>query len=214
MNKCLYCFDDSYNYELCRECYYLAEEGSIDQCSCGNYKDSYYDLCKSCYQDQKNNSKNKLQNNRKINDNMIKGRIAETIIEELFKQMNYEVYRFGMENTIPGFGSRSLPKKGDIASFIRKMPDLVVVKDGKTFFIEVKYRSNGTFDFNNYFKGNYPYPSAYIILVTPKHIKVQKASELEKGTDFVYLGSHPDFVTEKEIILAYIDFTKKFYNSV
>ena len=34
--------------------------------------------------------------------NMIKGRIAETLIQELFLSLGYNVFRYGMENTIPG----------------------------------------------------------------------------------------------------------------
>ena len=33
---------------------------------------------------------------------MIKGRIAETLIQELFLSLGYNVFRYGMENTIPG----------------------------------------------------------------------------------------------------------------
>ena len=33
-------------------------------------------------------------------ENMIKGRIAETLIEELFLSMKYSVFRYGMENTV------------------------------------------------------------------------------------------------------------------
>ena len=74
--------------------------------------------------------------------------------------------------------------------------------------MEVKYRTNGEFDFSSYDKkGGYPYPNAYFILVTPKHIKIQKAEELQKGKDFVYLGSHPDFETDKQIIYkAYVTY--------
>lgn len=32
---------------------------------------------------------------------MIKGRIVESLIQELFLSMGYNVYRYGMENTIP-----------------------------------------------------------------------------------------------------------------
>ena len=35
-------------------------------------------------------------------ENMIKARIAETLIEELFLQLGYSVFRYGMENTVPG----------------------------------------------------------------------------------------------------------------
>ena len=38
----------------------------------------------------------------KYREGMIKGRIAETLIEELFLRLGYNVFRYGMENTVPG----------------------------------------------------------------------------------------------------------------
>lgn len=148
-----------------------------------------------------------------ISDSPIKGKIAETIVEELFLSMGYKVFRYGMENVIPGFANRHLPKKGDVANKIRKMPDFVVVKDEKTHFIEVKYRTSGEFDFNAFYesRGGYPYPEAYVILVTPKYIKAQKAEKLEQGSNFVWLSQIKDFETDKEIIIQYTEFCKKFF---
>ncbi len=59
----------------------------------------------------------------------------------------------------------------------------------------------------------YPYDNAYVVLVTPKHIKIQKASELKKGKDFVYFNKCKDFETNRDIILKYIDFCKKFFGN-
>ena len=150
---------------------------------------------------------------REISDSSIKGRIAEAIVEELFLSMDYKVFRYGMENAIPGFADRHLPKKGAIASKIRKMPDFVVVKDENTHFIEVKYRTSGEFDFIKYYenRGGYPFPEAYVVLVTPKYIKAQKAEKLEKGTGFVWLSQIKAFETDKEIIIKYTKFCQKFF---
>lgn len=212
MKNCKSCSAESGNYDLCKDCYYDFQDGIIDKCPCGNYKDSEYDLCLVCYKKGKNDTGDRKK--QKISDSNIKGRIAETIVEEMFLAMGYRVFRFGMENTVPGFSDRYLPKTGDVANQVRKMPDFIVVKDSKIAFVEVKYRTNGEFDFSSYDKkGGYPYPNAYFILVTPKHIKIQKAEELQKGKDFIYLGSHPDFETDKQIILQYITFCKKFFDN-
>ena len=172
--------------------------------SCGE-ESGKYDLCKDCYK--------KLN----ISDSSIKGRLAEAIVEEMFLNMGYKVFRFGMENTVPGFGDRYLPKYGDVADEVRKMPDFIIVKDSQIAYVEVKYRTKGEqdFDFKSYYtkKGGYPYKSAFFILVTPKHIKVQKASELEKGEKFIFLNKCKDFETDKEIILKYIEFCKKFFGN-
>jgi hypothetical protein len=212
MSECKYCGVEN-KYDLCKEHYYDAQDGLIDKCKCGKYKDSEYDLCADCFKSSKQNGEGRKKN--KISDSSIKGRLAEAIIEELFLALGYRVFRFGMENTVPGFSDRYLPKKGDVANQVRKMPDFIILKDSQIAFIEVKYRTNGEFDFTDYYqsRGNYPYPNAYFVLVTPKHIKVQKASHLEAGGHFVYLGSHPDFASDKEIILQYIEFCKKFFGN-
>lgn len=214
MPECKYCGAES-KYDLCKEHYYDAQDGIIDKCKCGRYKSFEYDLCNECFKAQKRQNGDTSRKKKKISDSGIKGRLAEAIIEEMFLAMDYRVFRFGMENTVPGFSDRYLPKQGEVANQVRKMPDFIIVKDSQIAFIEVKYRTNGEFDFSDYYKtrGKYPYPNAYFVLVTPKHIKVQKAEHLEKGQDFVYLGSHPDFLSDKEIILQYIEFCKKFFGN-
>ena len=216
METCKSCGEKSGKYDLCKSCYYDFEDGLIDKCKCGNFKDSEYNLCRDCYKKSKQNNK-EIQKKSKISDSSIKGRLAETIVEEMFLAMGYKVFRFGMENTVPGFGDRYLPREGAVADEVRKMPDFIVVKDSQIAYVEVKYRTKGEagFDFKSYYakKGGYPYKSAFFILVTPKHIKVQKASELEKGEGFIFLNKCKDFETDKEIILQYIEYCKKFFGN-
>jgi len=208
MGNCKFCKAESGKYELCYECYWEKQNGLIDICKCGNYKYSSFYYCDKC---EKHNKTTK----RKFSDSIIKGRLAEAIIEELFISLGYEVHRYGMENTIPGFMNR-FSAKGEVAFKIRRMPDFVVVKDSEPFFIEVKYRSNDNFDFMSAYdkEGGYPYPDAYFILVSSKYIKIQKASKLEKGEDFIYLGDCTDFNTDKDIIKQYVEFTRKFFGNI
>jgi len=210
--RCRNCDNESGEYELCKPCYYDLKEGLIDKCKCGRYKDSEYSICYECHKELKSeNPRKKI----KITDSYLKGRLAEAIVEEMFFAMGYMVYRFGVENTVPGFINRYLPKKGDVAEQVRKMPDFIVVRDSQIALLEVKYRSSGEFDFNDFYskKGEYPYKNAYFVLVTPNQIKIQKALELENGRGFVYLHDHPDFETDKEIILRYIEYCKKFFGN-
>src|SRR3990167_11268133 len=103
-------------------------------------------------------------------EGMIKGRIAETLIEELFLRLGYNVFRYGMENTVPGIMELLKDIRSDVASDIRRMPDLVVQKDNKVYFVEVKFRANEQFRFSDLPKG-YPYTNCYFIVVSKKHIK-------------------------------------------
>lgn len=114
--------------------------------------------------------------------NMIKGRIAETLIQELFLSLGYNVFRYGMENTIPGIMELLKGVRSDVAQEIRRMPDFVIQdpRDKSVYFIEVKFRASGTFTANDLPK-DYPYENAYIILVSKKHIKCITVEEVNSG---------------------------------
>lgn len=151
---------------------------------------------------------------------MIKGRIAETLIQELFLSLDYNVFRYGMENTIPGIMELLRGVKSDVALQIRRMPDFVVqhrsTKD--VFFIEVKFRANGCFSLKDLPK-DYPYDNAYIILVSKKHIKCISVAELREGKEITpesrnYLGSRKEFELDKEVIINFCEFAVQFFAEV
>jgi hypothetical protein len=58
--------------------------------------------------------------------NIIKGRIGENLIQELFLSLDYNVFRFEMENTIPGIMELLKGVRNDVAQEIRRMPDFVM----------------------------------------------------------------------------------------
>ncbi len=79
--------------------------------------------------------------------NLLKGRIAENITEELFNELKFNIERFGMENQLPSI-SKLLKKHENTSSVkkIRTMPDFIIEKDGlDVYFLEVKYRYNEKF---------------------------------------------------------------------
>src|SRR6478609_60763 len=118
---------------------------------CGSYTKFNNGLCLECYQ-EKNGGKASSQD-ATINEkdlsyrfNNIKGRIAETLIQELFLSMGYNVFSYGMENTIPGIMKLLKNVRSDVANDIRRMPDFVVQNPNNNVvhFVEVKFRANGT----------------------------------------------------------------------
>ena len=150
----------------------------------------------------------------KINDHMIKGRIAEAIIEDMFINMGMKVVRYGYENVIPELANKNNLIKGKIADELRGMPDFIILdpKTNYAYYIEVKYRKKGTFQF----KKEYKYPNAFIILVTPKGILVSEAKEVMKNPDsFVYLNKHKIIskIIDKDIVIQYIEFVKKYFSA-
>lgn len=201
----------------------------LGQCKiCG--QDAKYDLCYQHYMEQKNSQitpnnteteeKNGLSERElEYRHNMIKARIAETLVEELFLSMEWGVFRYGMENTIPGVMKLLRGVRSDVADNIKRMPDFVVQdKNRNVYFIEVKFRASEEFSRRDLPK-DYPYENAYIILVSKKHIKCITVQELNEGKEITpstrnYLGNRKEFDLDKDIIISFCDFAVKFFDSV
>ena len=76
-------------------------------------------------------------------ENMLKGRMAETLIEEMLRQANNTVYRFGYEAIVQNLAhlANSFDHYSEIGERIRAIPDFIVVdRNGKPDFVEVKFR--------------------------------------------------------------------------
>lgn len=171
-----------------------------------------------------NNSKKTIETNGlskqkgKYTEDMIKGRIAETLIEELFLSLGYDVFRYGMENTVPGIMSLLKGVKDEVADNIRRMPDFVIQKDKKVFFIEVKFRKSEAFSFKD-LPSDYPYHNCYFIIVSKSHIKCITYDELKDEKTIYsksknYLGSRKEFDLDKKVIIDFCHFAVKFFENV
>lgn len=199
--------------------------------NCGSYTKFNGGLCYKCYKNKnsiesitKSTSINYSKGLNKVDFNyrygMIKGRIAETLIQELFLSLEYNVFRYGMENTIPGIMELLKGVRSDVAQEIRRMPDFVI-QDPRTkavYFIEVKFRANGKFKLND-LPINYPYQNAFIILVSKTHIKCITVDELYEGKEITptstnYLGNRKEFNLDKDIIIDFCSFAIKFFENV
>lgn len=201
---------------------------------CGAYAKFEGGLCTACFV-KKNRTDKKQQEEfddfdfapaglsdreRNYRYGMIKGRIAETLIQELFLSLGYNVFRYGMENTIPGIMELLRGVRSDVAQEIRRMPDFVMQnpKTKDVYFIEVKFRASGEFRFENLPK-NYPYENAYFILVSKKHIKCITYRELQEGKEITptshnYLGYRKEFDLDKEVIIDFCNFAIQFFENV
>ena len=178
-----------------------------------------------CRVHQQSDSQNKNMNGlskreSRYKEGMIKGRIAETLIEELFLSLGYNVFRYGMENTVPGIMKLLKGVRSDVADTIRKMPDFVIQnsKTGDVFFIEVKFRASEEYSLSDVDK-DYPFENAFFILVSKKHIKCLSYQDLKSGkkitpTSHNYLGNRNEFELDKEVIIEFCDFAVKFFSEV
>ncbi|AIZ40349.1 hypothetical protein [Cellulophaga baltica] len=204
--------------------------------TCGEYTKFNGGLCFTCYKkDGKSKdvpvaeketektivkkSESKSKENPWISG-VIKGRIAETIVEELFRSLGFQVFSYGMENSIPGIKDLLKGVRGDVSKNIRQMPDFVVFKDNQAHFIEVKYRASGELSLKDIAKyGDYPFENALFVLVTKKHIKCISYNELSEGKEITsssrnYLGNRKEFDTDKDLIIEYCEYAVKFFENV
>lgn len=205
-----------------------------DCAECGDYTKFNGGLCIKCYNKTNQKPANKATINidndflvngltdkeRQFRYGMIKGRIAETLIQELFLSLGYNVFRYGMENTIPGIMELLKGVRSDVAHEIRRMPDFVMQnpKTKDVYFIEVKFRASGEFKHKDLAK-DYPYTNAYIILVSKKHIKCLTVTELFDGNEITptshnYLGNRKEFNLDKETIIEFCNFAIQFFENV
>ena len=178
-----------------------------------------------CRIHQKNNSQtdsNGLSKKEsRYKEGMIKGRIAETLVEELFLSLGYNVFRYGMENTVPAITKLLQDVKSEVADSIRRMPDFVIQHPVRkeVYFIEVKFRKSEEFDINDKSLVNYPYENAYFIIVSKKHIKCITYKEMMEGKKVTpksmnYLGNRKEFDLDNDTIIKFCDFAVKFFSEV
>src|SRR3989344_3166921 len=76
-------------------------------------------------------------------ESMLKGRMAETLFEELMRQSGNIVYRFGYEAIVQNLTQleEKFDRYSEVGERIRAIPDFIVIdKTGKPEFIEVKFR--------------------------------------------------------------------------
>lgn len=83
---------------------------------------------------------------------MLKGRMVESLVEELLKASGNQVYRFGYESVIQNLAQIEGKFDGncEVGEKIRAIPDFVVIdRKGVPSFVEVKFRWNAKFDYKS-----------------------------------------------------------------
>ncbi|MCX7779033.1 MAG: hypothetical protein N2259_02210 [Patescibacteria group bacterium] len=79
-------------------------------------------------------------------ENILKGRMAESLVEELLKQCGNKVYRFGYEAVLQNLTQLEdqFDRKSEVGQRIRSIPDFIVIRQKKIFLVEVKFRGSPT----------------------------------------------------------------------
>ncbi len=141
-------------------------------------------------------------------DRMKKGKIAEKIVESMFKEAGFKVINSGYENTFGELADRNNLLKGPAAGHIRHHPDLIVVdRFNHAYFVEVKFRNFGMI----YQKDLFNYPETQVILLTKDSMHCQDLKKIHKdGKKFVPLNSIKPFSEiPQNIIQKYILKTRR-----
>ena len=155
-----------------------------------------------------------------FSENAIKGRVAETIIQELFLAHGFNVFHYGMERSVPGIAQLTRKTDGDVKRRIQTMPDFVVQdpRNSRLHFVEVKYRSNGAFSMED-IKADYPWPHAYFIVVSRDHIKCLTYKQLASGKAITatcnnLLIVRKDLDLDRKLIVQFGQLAKRFFTGV
>jgi len=77
--------------------------------------------------------------------NILKGRMAESLAEELLKQCGNKVYRFGYEAILQNLTQleKAFDREDEVGQRIKSIPDFIIInKKGRHFFVEVKFRTD------------------------------------------------------------------------
>jgi hypothetical protein len=124
-----------------------------------------------------------------------------------------------MENTLPGI--IPLLENGEqnpVSLCIRRMPDFVMYKERRAYFVEVKFVARETFSLANIpDRTDYPYRNALFVVVSKKHIKCISYEQLCAGEQVTpdssayLLGDRQEFTTDKDVIRTYCQIVKEVF---
>ena len=159
---------------------------------------------------------------------LLKGRMAESLVEELLKHCENKVYRFGYEAVLQNLTQLEKPlnRESAISQRIRSIPDFIVINfESKPFFVEVKFRASLTV-YDNTLKSIgliKKFWEAKIILVTPgkPYFKVSIPPYFSKlgGWNWIPLEEDKDLNVKSddlgefnELVEKYFQIAKKTYN--
>jgi hypothetical protein len=150
-------------------------------------------------------------------ENVIKGRIAEALVEELLRRSGNKVYRFGYESILQNLTQTDsrFERYSRNGEQVRSIPDFVVVNcEGTSFFVEVKFRSDPRWLVKTpLLKQLKEYWQAKLVLVTitkPYFRVIDPQSLLEADYSFVPLEDDTDFEVSGDVLKELILLVKKF----
>src|SRR3989339_1025555 len=87
-----------------------------------------------------------MNSNIKFSENLIKGKVAEVIFEQMFRESGkFTILKSGYEYIFPELAQyKQLPRVELMLQNIKDIPDFILISDDKrkVYLVEVKYRTN------------------------------------------------------------------------
>ncbi len=154
-----------------------------------------------------------------FNLNTLKGRIAEQLIQDLFINCGYNVFNYGLERIHPSLSKSITTNNKTTSKSLRFMPDYVVQsrENGDLFYLEVKFRANGEFYFDEKY-ADYPYKNAWFVIVSPEKIQCIHYKRLKAGykispeTNY-QLTAVRSFHIKKELLEEYTAYAQSIFQA-
>ncbi|MEM9678873.1 MAG: hypothetical protein AAF901_01005 [Bacteroidota bacterium] len=102
---------------------------------------------------------------------LVKGRIAENLVQELFLSEGYQVFKYGVENNYPYLLQEIKGDGNPISLSLRITPDLIIFNPNtrQVQYVEVKYCASGEFELSyriNPEKYKMCFPSTVFFIIT------------------------------------------------
>jgi len=152
-------------------------------------------------------------------ENMLKGRMAESLVEELLKQCDNKVYRFGYEAILQDLTQleKAFDREGEVGQRISSIPDFIVVNQKKILFVEVKFRTDLTVYLEDIRRMDLveKFWKAKIILLTTQqpYFRVSNSPYLNKEQEWnwIPLKEDPDFEISDDILKQFNELVEKYY---
>lgn len=152
-------------------------------------------------------------------ERLLKGRMAESIVEELLKNCGNRVYRFGYEAILQNLTQleKAFDRNSKAGQRIKSIPDFIVIdKKGEPFLVEVKFRT----DFIVYSKDipriklleKFWRPKILFITLKKPYFRISNSPYLNKKGDWnwIPLENDKDLKIDRDILREFDKLVEKY----
>lgn len=152
-------------------------------------------------------------------ENILKGRMAESLVEELLKRCGNKVYRFGYEAVLQNLTQleESFSRESEMGQRISSIPDFIVVNQKKISLVEVKFRSNPRLYEGDVRKlktiEEFWQAKIVWITLTKPYFRVSVSPYFDKNgnLNLIPIEEDPDLMVKTEILEEFNKLVEKYY---